>query len=102
MIRSMLTPEMCAEVKYADMAARLEGFSGSDIRLLCREAAMWPLRRLMSKLDIVSLKQNAPEDDESLKMDPITAEDVSRALASTRRSSHIKMSKYQDWAARYG
>lgn len=29
----------------------LEGFSGSDIKLLCKEAAMAPIRRLMMELE---------------------------------------------------
>ena len=33
------------------LVERTEGFSGSDIRLLCKEAAMQPLRRLMTLLE---------------------------------------------------
>jgi SpoVK/Ycf46/Vps4 family AAA+-type ATPase len=36
------------------VAQVLEGYSGSDIRLVCKEAAMRPLRRLMKNLDIVN------------------------------------------------
>lgn len=36
---------------YDLLVEKTEGFSGSDIRLLCKEAAMQPLRRLIAKLE---------------------------------------------------
>ena len=39
------------EVPYEILVEKTEGYSGSDIRLVCKEAAMQPLRRLMSVLD---------------------------------------------------
>ena len=36
---------------YDTFVEKTEGFSGSDIRLLCKEAAMQPLRRLMAQLE---------------------------------------------------
>jgi katanin p60 ATPase-containing subunit A1 len=32
----------------------LKGYSGSDIRLVCKEAAMKPLRRLMNEIELVT------------------------------------------------
>jgi len=34
------------EMPYESMVAATDGYSGSDMRLVCREAAMQPLRRL--------------------------------------------------------
>lgn len=45
---------------YDLLVERTEGFSGSDIRLLCKEAAMQPLRRLMSILE--QKHEIVPED----------------------------------------
>jgi katanin p60 ATPase-containing subunit A1 len=39
------------EVPYKVLVEKTEGYSGSDIRLVCKEAAMQPLRRLMSVLE---------------------------------------------------
>jgi len=39
------------EVPYDVLVEKTEGYSGSDIRLVCKEAAMQPLRRLMSVLE---------------------------------------------------
>jgi katanin p60 ATPase-containing subunit A1 len=39
------------EISYETLVERTEGYSGSDIRLVCKEAAMQPLRRLMTVLE---------------------------------------------------
>ena len=41
-------------VDFNAFAEALEGYSGSDIRLVCKEAAMKPLRRLMDQIDILN------------------------------------------------
>lgn len=39
------------ELSHDLLVEKTEGYSGSDIRLVCKEAAMQPLRRLMSLLE---------------------------------------------------
>lgn len=39
------------ELPYDLLVDKTEGYSGSDIRLVCKEAAMQPLRRLMTLLE---------------------------------------------------
>lgn len=57
-----LLPSLPEEVPlpYDLLVEKTEGFSGSDIRLLCKEAAMQPLRRLMAELD--KKEEVVPED----------------------------------------
>ena len=38
--------KLAGDVDLRDLAARAEGLSGADLRVLCREAAMLPMRRL--------------------------------------------------------
>lgn len=58
---------------YDLLVDRTEGYSGSDIRLLCKETAMQPLRRLMTQLeqepDVVP-EEGIPLTKSSLNMYP--------------------------------
>lgn len=51
MLRQNLLGRLSPEVDCSIIAERLEGYSGADIEVLCREAAMRPLRRLLDALD---------------------------------------------------
>lgn len=48
------------ELPYDLLVEKTEGYSGSDIRLVCKEAAMQPLRRLMMQLE--NCQEVVPED----------------------------------------
>jgi katanin p60 ATPase-containing subunit A1 len=50
------------EIPYDILVEKTEGYSGSDIRLVCKEAAMQPLRRLMSVLE--ACDEVVPEEGE--------------------------------------
>jgi katanin p60 ATPase-containing subunit A1 len=113
MLRGHLTdgwPEGRARgLDYPDLARKTEGYSGSDISLLCKEAAMRPVRRLMKQLLAVPTPQSAAaqasqaELAEEVRLDPVTSEDVRSALACTRPSAQSKfLEKYAQWHADYG
>lgn len=51
-----------AEIPYDLLVEETEGYSGSDIRLVCKEAAMQPLRRLMSFLE--RQEETVPDEGE--------------------------------------
>ena len=54
MLQKHLTSDRLApEVSLDSIAKKTEGYSGADIRLLCKEAAMKPMRRLMEKLELM-------------------------------------------------
>ncbi|KAL3851490.1 hypothetical protein ACJIZ3_013372 [Penstemon smallii] len=87
------------KLSYDLLVNKTEGFSGSDIRLLCKEAAMQPLRRVMAFLEE---KQELVPDDELPKIGPITHEDVEVALRNTRPSAHLLAHRYEKFNADYG
>ena len=51
MIRSFLPETMVDNFDYKEISSWLKEYSGSDIRLVCKEAAMKPLRRLINELE---------------------------------------------------
>ena len=57
MLRMHLPPERAQEIDYKRVADGLKGYSGSDIKLVCKEAAMKPLTRLLFKLEELELKE---------------------------------------------
>ncbi len=54
MLGALLAGRCCVACSLDGLAAATEGYSGSDIKLLAKEAAMRPLRRLMARLDLDS------------------------------------------------
>ena len=85
MTRALLAPhDVSPEVDVDAVATRAEGYSGSDIALLCKECAIRPLRRLMSRLDD---DLNPTEGEEAATLGPITAEDAAGAEEACKPSS---------------
>ncbi|XP_010539205.1 PREDICTED: katanin p60 ATPase-containing subunit A-like 2 [Tarenaya hassleriana] len=76
---------------YDLLVEKTEGYSGSDIRSLCKEAAMQPVRRLMAVLE---QRDEIIPDDELPKVGPILREDIEAALRNTRPSAHLNAHRY--------
>ncbi|KAI3466827.1 hypothetical protein Pfo_023490 [Paulownia fortunei] len=99
MFEELLPSKSEEELPYELLVERTEGFSGSDIRLLCKEAAMQPLRRLMTFLEE---KQELVPEDELPKVGPITHGDIEVALRNTRPSAHLNAHRYDKFNEDYG
>ncbi|XP_065878803.1 uncharacterized protein [Euphorbia lathyris] len=87
------------ELPYDLLVESTEGYSGSDIRLLCKEAAMQPLRRVMTLLE--DRLEIVPED-ELPKVGAIMPADIESALKNTRPSAHLHAHRYEKFNADYG
>ena len=66
MLRMHLSDRVSSEIDFKILAQRTEGYSGADLELVCREAAMCPVRRLMSKIN--SLEIDLDRKDYSLPL----------------------------------
>ncbi|VDN13685.1 unnamed protein product [Dibothriocephalus latus] len=76
-----------------------EGYSGSDIRLVCKEAAMSVVRKIFEILEDNSGKGLK---DTKIRLETITTAEVERAIASTMPSARGFAAKYKDWQEKYG
>lgn len=50
MLELHLNSDRAENIDYIKGAEMLDGYSGSDIKLVCKEAAMKPLRKLLFRL----------------------------------------------------
>lgn len=125
MIFKHLSSRTAEDVNFGEIAELTTGYSGADIELLCRESAMRPVRRLMTKLQSIPehplptpptdgagsvgvvknvqlLKQAADDVESLLKSDPVLHADLVAAVGITKPSSDGKIAKYEEWQAEFG
>ncbi|XP_047022209.1 katanin p60 ATPase-containing subunit A1-like [Helicoverpa zea] len=86
-------------VSLQDVAGQLEGYSGSDISNLCRDAAMMTMRRKIAGKSPDEIRQLKRSELEA----PVSAEDLSIAIEKTRRTvSDADVSRYNSWMSKHG
>ncbi|KAL7976006.1 hypothetical protein Chor_011774 [Crotalus horridus] len=81
MIQHWLPPEM-------------EGYSGSDVKLVCKEAAMRPVRKIFS-----ALESHQPDSGNLpvIHLDTVTTEDFLDVISHTKPSAKNLSQRYVDW-----
>ncbi|KAM4841267.1 katanin p60 ATPase-containing subunit A-like 2 isoform 2-T2 [Thomomys bottae] len=86
--------ELRTELEYDVLSQETEGYSGSDIKLVCREAAMRPVRKIFSTLEkYQSENKNFP----GIHLDTVTTEDFLDVLAHTKPSAKNLTGRYTAW-----
>ncbi|KAK7195192.1 katanin-like protein [Novymonas esmeraldas] len=105
MVRRLLPHSFATDGDYETCAALMEGMSGADIDVVCREATMRPVRKLIATLEAAGDGDDAPTrlSREPLRPPAATLEDVRASLACTRSSVRLAdLSKYDAWSSEYG
>ena len=84
--------EVSPTIDYEELADLTEGYSGRDISVVCREAAMEPIREL---------QRTGRMDDESEILDirPVSRDDFLQAIENIRPATPPEdVKRYIDWA----
>lgn len=121
MFKELLPSVLEEEIQRDLLIERTEGYSGSDIRLVCKEAAMHPLRRLILQLEEKHAAEEGMDVFASIiilyvkkailisyfladhpPVGPVTWKDVEVALKSTRPSAHLYSHRYEKFNEDYG
>lgn len=100
------------ETEFHTCAASTTNFSGADIKLICKETAMAPVRKILQRLEEIedSSKSNPSASvaqtintKRLLEQNPISMDDFQKSLACTKSSlGENDMKKYIKWANCYG
>mmetsp|Transcript_76857 Transcript_76857/g.238048 ORF Transcript_76857/g.238048 Transcript_76857/m.238048 type:complete len:607 (+) Transcript_76857:73-1893(+) len=97
--------EIClgGDVDLPVLAKRSEHYSGADIQLICRDASLNPMRRMVEGLSPVELVQLRDEGKLSPASLPVEMADFEAALKGVQPSvSPADTRKFVEWAQEFG
>ena len=89
------------DVDLMELAHRAEGYSGADVRIVCREACMMPMRKILECARPEDIRQM--HTDGQLDVCPVNRDDFYSALENTKPSvADSACKKFQDWENEFG
>lgn len=96
---SLREVEKCASLNTPLIAKSLDGYSGSDITNVCRDACMMAMRRRISGLSSDEIKNLSKEELEL----PVTLNDFNDAIKRVNKSvSAEDLRRYEKWMREFG
>jgi len=88
-------------IDLREFARKTDGYSGADIQIVCREAAMQPARRLLSGLNIREVQTMRSNGE--LEITPVTSQDIEDALISTKPATNTQsVERFVAWMKEFG
>ncbi|KAK6631333.1 hypothetical protein RUM44_005859 [Polyplax serrata] len=91
-------PLLKSNIYYEFLAKETEGYSGSDIRLVCKETAMQAIRKIFQVLESKGSDANVSK----LDLQTITTGNVQTALDRTKPSASHLTQRYKTWQDQFG
>ena len=83
-------------------ASLLEGYSGSDIKSLCKEVAMKPLRRMLQHLEVMDGVSDS-EMSLMMKKNPVFVQDFNDAVSTVTHSTSADLcERHKKWSISHG
>lgn len=102
MIRKLLSPYVKeCDIDFDFIAEKTNGYSGSDIELVCREAVMRKGRLLMRKLDALERDSTLSFGSEFAKLEPVTMDDIDKSLEVTKPTAMRDNDKFISWTKQF-
>ncbi|XP_039589299.1 katanin p60 ATPase-containing subunit A-like 2 isoform X3 [Passer montanus] len=86
--------ELRTDLDYVKLSQETNGYSGSDIKLVCKEAAMRPVRKIF---DALENHQPGNSNLHMIQLDTITTADFLDVIAHTKPSAKNLSQKYTAW-----
>lgn len=116
LLKSYLSQHVCQleERDFDECAEKTQGYNAADIKILCKEAAMKPVRLIFAKLEkmddkdgthpsISSMPKCTVDVQTLLKNNPITSIELMNSFESTKPSADpTLLQKYKDWSDLHG
>ncbi|KAF7667764.1 hypothetical protein LDENG_00046570 [Lucifuga dentata] len=90
--------ELQTELDYETLAKETEGYSGSDIRLVCKEAAMRPVRKIFAALES---HQHGNSNVLAISLETVTSADFLEVITHTKPSARNLIDRYTAWEREY-
>ncbi|XP_062333759.1 katanin p60 ATPase-containing subunit A-like 2 [Osmerus eperlanus] len=90
--------ELRTDLTYEMLAQETEGYSGSDIRLVCKEAAMRPVRKIF---DALESHQEGKSDMPVIELETVTTEDFLEVITHSKPSARSLTDRYSAWETEY-
>ncbi|XP_059214142.1 katanin p60 ATPase-containing subunit A-like 2 [Centropristis striata] len=90
--------ELRTQLEYETLAKEMEGYSGSDIRLVCKEAAMRPVRKIF---DALESHQEGDSDMPAIQLETVKTADFLEVMTHTKPSARNLMDRYAAWEREY-
>ncbi|XP_019938168.1 katanin p60 ATPase-containing subunit A-like 2 isoform X2 [Paralichthys olivaceus] len=90
--------ELRTELDYETLAKEMEGYSGSDIRLVCKEAAMRPVRKIF---DVLESHQKEDAHVPAIQLETVTTADFLEVITHSKPSARNLMDRYTAWEREY-
>ncbi|KAG7300101.1 hypothetical protein JYU34_015640 [Plutella xylostella] len=84
------------KLNYQDLARRTEGYSGSDIKLVCKEALMANVRKMLPCVTGKASQQHRKDKDK------LSLSDVLTAIDKTKPVSRNLAQRHQEWQKQMG
>ena len=90
-------------VQFDELVAVSDGYSGADMQIMCRDAAMMPLRRAIAGVDPADLAQRSMELERNPDLLVVTHADYLAAIHHVKPSvSKEDLERYAKWTREFG